>query len=176
MLFRSDPAKRIEAPLVFAGYGLTVPEAGHDDLAGLDVRGAVVVFLAGGPKWIPATLRAHYQSGARYRFLARAGAIGAITIPHPKTPEMPWERVAQSRLQLSMSLADPALDETRGMRFAATWNPAHADRLFAGTGRTLESLLAEAEAGRPLARFPLKVRLRARIKVERGKKIGRAHV
>jgi hypothetical protein len=26
------------APLVFAGYGLHIPEAGHDDFAGLDLK------------------------------------------------------------------------------------------------------------------------------------------
>ncbi len=44
---RIDPAPTIEAPLVFAGHGLQIPEAHHDDFAGLDVRGKVVVILAG---------------------------------------------------------------------------------------------------------------------------------
>jgi hypothetical protein len=33
-----NPADTVEAPLVFAGYGLTVPELRYDDLAGLDSR------------------------------------------------------------------------------------------------------------------------------------------
>ena len=32
---RVDPAGSVQAPLVFAGYGLTVPEMKFDDLAGL---------------------------------------------------------------------------------------------------------------------------------------------
>ena len=42
-----DPAARIELALdvVFAGYGITAPEFGYDDYAGVDVRGkAVLVF------------------------------------------------------------------------------------------------------------------------------------
>ena len=35
-----------------------------------------------------------------------------------------------------MSLADPALDETRGLKLAVTINPAHADKLLAGSGHT----------------------------------------
>jgi hypothetical protein len=31
---RIEPAPHVEAPIVFAGYGLQVPEAKHDDLAG----------------------------------------------------------------------------------------------------------------------------------------------
>jgi hypothetical protein len=35
---RIDPAAEIKAPVVFAGYGLTVPEMQYDDLASLDLR------------------------------------------------------------------------------------------------------------------------------------------
>ena len=44
---RIDPAPTVEAPLVFAGYGLQVPETGIDDFAGLDVKGKVVVYRGG---------------------------------------------------------------------------------------------------------------------------------
>ena len=37
-----EHAARTEAPIVFVGYGLTVPENNYDDLAGLDLRGKVV--------------------------------------------------------------------------------------------------------------------------------------
>ena len=44
---RVDLAPAVDAPLVFAGYGLTIPELGHDDLAGLDLRDKVVVIFPG---------------------------------------------------------------------------------------------------------------------------------
>ena len=44
---RVDPAPSVEADLVFAGFGLSNTEAGHDDFRGLDVRGKIVVFLMG---------------------------------------------------------------------------------------------------------------------------------
>jgi hypothetical protein len=166
---RVDPAPAIEAPLVFAGYGLTIPEAKYDDLAGLDLRGAIVVSLSGGPKDVAGPLKSHYQSGARYGFLSRAGAIGTITIPNPKTLDTPWSRVAASRTATSMSLADPALDETAGLRFTATWNPERAEALFAASGHTFAEVLAAAEAGKPLPRFGLKTRLGARVRVERSR-------
>jgi hypothetical protein len=46
---RIEPAAKVEAPVVFAGYGLQVPEAKHDDLAGLDVKGKIVLHLTGAP-------------------------------------------------------------------------------------------------------------------------------
>src|SRR5262245_28878762 len=35
---RNEPAAKVEAPIVFAGYGLQIPEAKYDDLAGLSVK------------------------------------------------------------------------------------------------------------------------------------------
>src|SRR5579863_9510086 len=46
---RIDLAPSVEAPLVFAGYGLTVPEMNYDDLAGLDLKGKIAVVLSGSP-------------------------------------------------------------------------------------------------------------------------------
>src|SRR5512140_1067913 len=78
---RIDPAPTVDAPLVFVGYGLQVPEEKFDDFAGVDVRNAVVVFISGGPSSIPGALRAHYQSaGERGAALKRAGALGTLTV------------------------------------------------------------------------------------------------
>jgi hypothetical protein len=41
----------VKAPVVFAGYGLTVPKANYDDFKGLDVTGKVVVVLRRVPRW-----------------------------------------------------------------------------------------------------------------------------
>ena len=42
---RVDPAPTLEAPLVFAGYGLSIPEVGHDDFKDLDARGKLCVIV-----------------------------------------------------------------------------------------------------------------------------------
>ena len=42
---RVMPAPEVEAPLVFAGYGLKVPEKNYDDFAGVDVRGKIIVIF-----------------------------------------------------------------------------------------------------------------------------------
>src|SRR5262245_4150047 len=41
---RVEPASSLEAPMVFAGYGLNIPERGINDLAAVDLRGAIVVY------------------------------------------------------------------------------------------------------------------------------------
>ncbi len=41
---------RLEAEVVFAGYGITAPELGYDDYAGLDVKGKVVLVAQDFPR------------------------------------------------------------------------------------------------------------------------------
>ncbi|HVN03354.1 MAG TPA: M28 family metallopeptidase [Bryobacteraceae bacterium] len=165
---RVDPAPSVQAPVVFAGYALTVPEIHYDDLAGMDLRGKIVMYISGGPSSIPGPLRAHYQFTAeRGKFLERAGVIGAISIPNPHHMDIPWERIALSSRQPSMVLADPALDPQFGLKFAAVVNPAQAEKWFAGSGHTFDDLVAMAEAGKPLPRFPLHASILAKVAVDR---------
>ena len=100
---RIDPAPSIDAPLVFVGYGLDVPEMQFDDLGDPAVRDAlknsVAVFLTGSPSNIPGPLRAHYQSGGeRWSALRRSGAIGTISVANPKSMDIPWARSTLARL------------------------------------------------------------------------------
>ncbi|HEY7944168.1 MAG TPA: M28 family metallopeptidase, partial [Casimicrobiaceae bacterium] len=166
---RSDAAPRLEAPLVFVGYGMQVPERQFDDFAGQNLKSAVAVYLAGSPSDIPGPLRAHYQSaGERWNALKRAGAIGTISIANPKSMDIPWSRSTLARLQPSMVLADQSLDDAAGQQLAATMNPAHADKLLIGSGHTFRELLALADAGKPLPRFRLMPRIKATVSVQRG--------
>lgn len=166
---RIDPTPSVEAPLVFAGYGLKIPEQHIDDFEGLNLKGAVVVYLAGTPRSLPGPLQAHFGSaGERWRMYKAAGAIGTLSISNPKSMDIPWSRSTLARLQPSMSLADPSLDETPGQLVAVTMNPAHADKLFAGSGHTFPELLALADAGKPLPHFPLQLRVSASVAVKRG--------
>ena len=61
---RVDLAPEVEAPLVFVGYGLSIPENDFDDLAGLDLKGKVAVLISGSPSQIPSALSAHHQTAA----------------------------------------------------------------------------------------------------------------
>lgn len=162
---RINPAPHIEAPLVFAGYGLTVPELSYDDLEGLDVRGKVVVLMSGGPPAIPGPLLAHLQA-VRWEALRRAGAVGLVTIQNPRGQDIPWERSMLSRFAPSMVLADSTLDETAGQQLAVTFNPTRVEKLFAGSGHTFAQLLQLAGTGERLPRFPLPAAIRATVATE----------
>jgi hypothetical protein len=118
---RVDLAPALDAPLVFAGYGLTIPELGHDDLSGLDVRDKVVVIFPGAPAEIPGALASHYQSaGERWKTLpartaqstaplygyswlrscvARSGAAAPVRMPEAVVP-LPSSSGVSARFQL----------------------------------------------------------------------------
>jgi Zn-dependent M28 family amino/carboxypeptidase len=161
------PAKEVHAEAVFVGYGFSVPEMKYDELAGLNLRGKIAVYLTGGPSSIPGPLKAHYQSTAeRWAALKRAGAIGLVTIGNPKSSDIPWERASLARFQASMDLADPQMHENEGMQFSANINPAKADEWLTGTGQTIAELLAAADADKPLPKFNLRVVVNARVTVK----------
>jgi len=165
---RIDPAASVEAPLVFAGHGLRIPEQQIDDLDGLNLAGAVVVYLATTPRSLPAPLQAHFGSAAeRWRMYRAAGAVGTIALANPRNIESAWAQTTGARLQPAMSLADGSLDEYPGQQVAITMNPAHANLLFEGSGHSFQELVALENGGKPLPRFALPARVAARIAVTR---------
>ncbi len=163
---RFDLAPSVDAPLIFVGYGLKIPEKNYDDFAGLDVRGKVVVYLAGSPADVSTALASHYQSTAeRARSLLALGAVGFVAISNPASMDIPWARMTLARTRPSMVLADPALDDTKGIKLAVTFNPADAEKLFAGSGHTFQEIAALGKDRKPLPHFPLAIGIQAKAKL-----------
>jgi Zn-dependent M28 family amino/carboxypeptidase len=160
-------AEEITAPLVFAGYGLRIPEKSFDDFAGLDLHGKIVVYLAGSPADVPGALASHYQTAVeRWKPLQAAGAIGVLSIPNPASMDIPWSRMSLNRAHPSMDLAGSEFDETAGLKLALTFNPAQAEKLFAGSGHTFAEIAELGKDRKPLPRFALAVSLKARASVK----------
>jgi hypothetical protein len=153
---------RVDAPLVFVGYGLHLPKQGHDDFADVDVRGKVVVVLSGGP----ADVSGPIKSNARFEraaLLGKMGAVGIIALTTPHQVEIPWARQRLLATQPGMYLADAKLRETPDGFFGAAVDPDKSEILFAGSGHTFAELCALADASKPLPQFDLPLRFTARI-------------
>jgi Zn-dependent M28 family amino/carboxypeptidase len=152
----------LSAPLVFIGYGLQIPEKNLDELAGLDLKGKIVVYLTGSPSDIPTALASHYQTaGERWKSLRAAGAIGTISIFNPASMDIPWSRISVNRNHPSMDLADPEFYETPGLQLGISFNPASAEKLFEGSGHTFAEIAALGKDRKPLPCFALAVSLKA---------------
>lgn len=155
----------LEAPLAFAGYALHLPEAGYDDLVAASFKGKIVVYLNGGPGDIAGPLKSHARAAQEfYKALEASGAAGVISIPNPKSMDIPWGRMSLAASQPGMRIADADMQDTHGPLLTATFNPAHAEKLFAGSGHTFAEMLALADAGKPLPRFALQPALAATVK------------
>jgi hypothetical protein len=151
---------RIEAPLVFIGYGLHLPGQGHDDFDGIDVKGKIAVVLSGGPADVPGTVKASARF-ERTALLGRLGAVGILSLTTPHQIEIPWERQKLLARQPGMYLADTALRETPNNFFSANIDPDKAELLFKGSGHSFAELCALADASGALPRFDFAQHLRA---------------
>src|SRR6266513_6393882 len=126
----------VTAPVVFAGFGIVAPELHHDDYAGVDVRGKIVLIFSGAPPEFPTDQRAFYSSGRLKDTNAAArGAVGVLTMLTPVDEQRaPFDKRAQQRgipPMLYLENGKPA-DAVEGIRLAATVNQTVGLRLLSG--------------------------------------------
>jgi len=190
---RSELDGSIDAPMVFVGYGLSVPEAKWDDLAGLDLHGKVAVYLnTMAPMNASDNVKSHVGSaGERWAVLKKAGAIGVAMFPNPRPPAgaPPAEaapssensprgaspapggraggRGATGAPQATIVLADRDLQDQAGQVVSVTVTRAGAEKFLAGSGHTIDELNQLVADKKPLPRFPLTGTLRAHASVKR---------
>lgn len=162
----SPLVETLDAPIVFLGYGLHLPQQGADDFAGMDVRGKIVVVLSGGPAEIPGPVKANARF-ARATLLGKRGAVGLISLTTPHQVEIPWSRQILLADQPGMYLADRTLRETPDGFVGIAVDSEHSELLFAGSGHSFSELCALADSAKPLPRFDLPQRLTARIAFRR---------
>ena len=148
-----------EAALVFAGYGVSAPELGYDDYAGLDVRGKVLVTLRGAPPRFPNNERAYYSNGIVKDQLAAAhGAIGVLQIQKPDDEaRAPWERnMRQSKLPGFRWVDDGGAptNTQAAIELAGSLSHATEERVFEGAPKTYAQAVVDAESSR-VQSFPL---------------------
>lgn len=87
-----------DAPLVFAGYGITAPERNWDDYGDVDVRGKVVIVVSGEPdgEVFNGEYGTNYESGAYKADEAfRRGAVGIITLVPEPASSTTWQRATR---------------------------------------------------------------------------------
>ncbi|HEX7085724.1 MAG TPA: M28 family peptidase [Vicinamibacterales bacterium] len=167
-VFFPEPAKPIDLTLdvVFAGYGITAPEVGYDDYAGLDVRGkAVLVFDHEPQEDDPASpfngtgFTLHANTWTKTKTAERHGAAAILVVTEPvnrhRSAPRPRDRANAPRQGLARS-------ELRIPRIGLSLEAAEA--LLRGTGRSAAEWQtaidkAPSPASRPLD--GVRVRIRA---------------
>jgi hypothetical protein len=169
----------VEAPMVFIGYGISVPEANWDDLAGLDLHGKIAVYVnTPPPADVSDNVKSHVSSaGERWAVLRKAGALGTITIRSPRPPSGTPAEPTPGRGGIgrgggqapppSVVLAERDLQDQAGQVVSIAVTRSGAEKFLAGSGHTLEELNQLIVDKKPLPRFPLTGTLRAHAIVKR---------
>jgi Zn-dependent M28 family amino/carboxypeptidase len=97
-----------DAPLVFAGYGVTAPERGFDDYAGIDMRGKIAIVLVNDPDFEAGSSDAvagrfggkamQWYGRWPYKFdnAAKAGAAGVLIVHEDAPAAYGWGVVRNS--------------------------------------------------------------------------------
>lgn len=138
------------APAVFVGFGVHAPEFGHDDYAGVDVEGKVVVFFSGAPDIFDTESGAHFNSSAlKTKAASDRGAVGAISLYTAATEESrPWARMTANPNYSVMTWVWPdGSPETSGagVKGSATLHPDKAALLFEGAPQSYAAVRAAAD-------------------------------
>lgn len=150
-----------EGALVFAGYGIDIP-GGYSDYNGMEVKGKIVVLVAGAPDGMISTLTAHFSNaGNKFGTAAQKGAVGVLLIDMPARQAANAAPVVQHNVALN-----PEKTAAYGRRFtgnlslAISGSRALLSRLFLNSGKNLQQTLASIKSGNP-ASFALPVTLAA---------------
>jgi hypothetical protein len=144
----------VTAPAIYVGYGIVAPEYGWDDLAGLDLKGKVVIALSGAPlgttaNFFPPIPSAVY--GSPRKKLERFHALGAAGVLWVQTPAreaiLPFSRIVDGSWRGTMALVENGLIAARESLPQAILSIPGADALLTAAGRAerLDSLVAAAE-------------------------------
>jgi Zn-dependent M28 family amino/carboxypeptidase len=104
--YAKPETKVTNSPLVFVGYGVTAPEYGWDDYAGLDVKGKTVIILVNDPGNEDASPDPAFFKGKamtyygrwtyKYEEAARRGAAAAIIVHETGPAAYGWGVVRNS--------------------------------------------------------------------------------
>ena len=160
----------VSGPLVFAGYGLVVPETdgfSYDSYATTDVTDKVVVVLRYFPEDAEQDLRMLFSRYSALRFKARAarqrGAKGLLVVTGPRSPNAG----ALVRMTADTAVADSGIA-------AASISGAVADTLFElVAGTTLEAAQRALDSGNPhVAGFEIPAEVTLDVQVVRDQRTG----
>lgn len=159
------PLAEIDAPIVFVGYGVTAPEFGWNDYAGVDVKGKVILCIVGDPpsddpKFFGGKALTYYGRWT-YKFeqAARMGAVGALIIHRTDLASYGWSVVQNSNTSEKTYLRD----DQNAKLSAASWIQLEvARKIFQASGMNLEQEM-DAAGKRGFKPVELPVKLKAHV-------------
>ena len=139
-----------EGQLVFAGYGVEIP-GGYSDYAGLDVKGKIVVLVAGAPDGLHSTVTAHSSnSGNKMTVAFEKGAIGVVMYNPQNRPPANANPTIQSNTTVNPQKTQAfGRGFTGNLKIVVNAATPLMKRLFMNSGKNMQNVLASIKSGKP---------------------------
>ncbi|HEY1242867.1 MAG TPA: PA domain-containing protein, partial [Bryobacteraceae bacterium] len=141
--FNFSSAGKLAGPIVFVGYGITAPEYGYDDYAGVDAKGKIVLMLRHEPQeydeksvFEGKSFTQHSQFASKATNAKNHGAIGVILINDRAN-----HRNEEDKLEQFGNSAGPA---NAGIPFVQILAQ-RAEPWFAAAGKNLDTIVSEID-------------------------------
>jgi aminopeptidase YwaD len=168
--FNLSSAGKLAGPVVFVGYGITAPEYGYDDYAGVDVKGKIALVLRHEPQendeksvFEGKSFTQHSQFASKATNAKIHGATGVILINDRAN-----HRSEDDKLEQFGTTAGPA---NAGIPFVQVQSD-KLDAWFALAGKNLDSVITEIDRSlKPQSfAFPASLQVDANLDLERAVK------
>lgn len=152
----------VSGPVVFAGYGISAPELGYDDYAGLDAKGKIVLIFNHEPQETLDTSVFNGRGNTRYANnyskvlnAQRHGAVAVLTTADPNHVRPPAAPAGRGQAQLRPRIPPEALAE--GGTAIPTFNLSTklTSDLFAAAGKTPADVQTAIDANPAPASFEI---------------------
>jgi Zn-dependent M28 family amino/carboxypeptidase len=138
---------RLDAPVVFVGYGIAAPDEGWNDFQGFDAKGKLLVAMVNDPQPTAAepqrfggkSLSWYGRWTYKFEEALRQGAAGILLIHTTPSASYPWSVPVTSFTHEQFHLAGP------GNALQGWISEDMARTLFSAAGQDLDALRARAE-------------------------------
>lgn len=155
----------VTSELVFVGFGVVSPELKRDDLAGLDLKGKVVVLMNGQPTGVdPSVWRRASNPQARGMNIFGRGAA-ALIVANAGSTAQPFTTIANYLSRRRVSLASTPEPPFKIPPILLASDEAM-EKIFAGSDSTYAKTLEQAKTGANVSRvLPKQAKLALRLKM-----------
>jgi hypothetical protein len=143
---------RVDAPLVFAGYGITNAGQKYDDYAGIDVKGKAVLVVRGAPQAFPSSEASHSMDQVTLQKNAAAhGAVAVIfaTVDTARRFVSNLNRPSYSVLDDKGQVAVSGSFYSTQIKMLATLNLNTVVQLMQSAGKNMNDVVAALKNGTP---------------------------
>lgn len=142
----------LTAPVVFAGYGVVASALQRDDLAGLDLKGKLVIVLQGRPKNVAEAEWSKVSNPQTIVGALLSRGIAGLVFANIGTEERPFSLISDYLSRRRVELAETPQSPFKLPPILAV-SDAGAGKLLSGSGSSYAELKARAENGENVSKM-----------------------